>query len=91
MRKPIYLTLAASSMLALAACASTNGGSATSTGPVKVVQIAAYTGDQAFEAQFSDSIDYPAMYGHPGPRLNERGDAGAAAQPASPAHDDRGR
>jgi hypothetical protein len=41
MRKPIYLTLAASSMLALAACASTNGGSATSTGPVKVVQIAA--------------------------------------------------
>jgi len=62
MRKPIYLTLAASSMLALAACASANGGSAASTGPVKVVQIAAYTGDQAFEAQFSDSIDYPAMY-----------------------------
>jgi branched-chain amino acid transport system substrate-binding protein len=48
--------------LGVAACASSNGGGATQTGPVGIVQIAAYTGDQAFEAQFSDSIDYPALY-----------------------------
>jgi branched-chain amino acid transport system substrate-binding protein len=61
MRRTIYLTLAATGVLGLAACASSGGGSAP-TGPVGVVQIAAYTGDQAFEAQFADSIDYPAVY-----------------------------
>jgi branched-chain amino acid transport system substrate-binding protein len=48
--------------LGVASCASANGGGAAQTGPVGIVQIAAYTGDQAFEAQFSGSIDYPALY-----------------------------
>ena len=64
MRKPIYLALAVSGMLAVAACASTNSGSAAPSapsGPVGLVQVGAYTGDQAFEAQFAASIDYPAL------------------------------
>ncbi len=61
MRRPIYLTLAAAGTLGLAACASNGGGSA-STAPIQIAQIAAYTGDQAFEAGFSASIDYPTVY-----------------------------
>jgi branched-chain amino acid transport system substrate-binding protein len=61
MRRPIYLTLAAAGMLGLAACASNGGGSAA-TGPVGIVQVGAYTGDQAFEAGFAASIDYPSLY-----------------------------
>lgn len=63
MQKPVHLwlTLSVSCVLAVAACASVHGTSASS-GPVGIVQIAAYTGDQAFEAQFADSIDYPALY-----------------------------
>jgi branched-chain amino acid transport system substrate-binding protein len=60
MRKSIRLAVAMSSALVLASCASSSGGS--SSGPVGMVQIAAYTGDQNFEAQFSASIDYPALY-----------------------------
>jgi ABC-type branched-subunit amino acid transport system substrate-binding protein len=60
MRKPIYLTLAAAASLGIAACAS--GGGSAATGPVGVVQIGAYTGDQAFEAGFAASIDYPSVY-----------------------------
>ena len=48
--------------LGVTACASGGGGGTSQSGPVGVVQIAAYTGDQAFEAQFSNSIDYPALY-----------------------------
>jgi ABC-type branched-subunit amino acid transport system substrate-binding protein len=62
MRKSIHLAFAVSGVLVLAACASSSNGSSKSSGPVGVVQIAAYTGDQAFEAQFSASIDYPALY-----------------------------
>ncbi|MBV9379323.1 MAG: ABC transporter substrate-binding protein [Streptosporangiaceae bacterium] len=64
MTKSIHLTLAAVGVLAVAACASGSGGNGggSSSGPVGVVQIAAYSGDQAFEAQFSASIDYPALY-----------------------------
>ena len=61
MKKSIHLVLAVSGVLALAACAS-GGGSASSSGPVALVQIGAYTGDQAFEAQFAGSIDYPSVY-----------------------------
>lgn len=69
MKKSILLALPVCGVLTLAACSSgggsTSGGSAngvSSSGPVGLVQVAAYTGDQAFEAQFSDSIDYPALY-----------------------------
>jgi branched-chain amino acid transport system substrate-binding protein len=51
-----------SGVLTLAACASGGSGSGSSAGPVGLVQVAAYTGDQAFEAQFADSIDFPAIY-----------------------------
>jgi branched-chain amino acid transport system substrate-binding protein len=63
MRKSIHLAVAVSGVLVLAACASSssNGGGKPS-GPVGFVQIAAYTGDQAFEAGFAASIDYPALY-----------------------------
>jgi branched-chain amino acid transport system substrate-binding protein len=63
MRKSIHLAVAVSGVLVLAACASSssNGGGKAS-GPVGFVQIAAYTGDQAFEAGFAASIDYPALY-----------------------------
>src|SRR3974390_3215150 len=60
MRKSIHLAVAAAGVLALAACSS--GGGSSSSGPVGLVQVAAYTGDQAFEAQFANSIDYPALY-----------------------------
>ena len=60
MKKSIHLAAAAAGMLALAACSS--GGGGASSGPVGLVQVAAYTGDQAFEAQFADSVDYPAIY-----------------------------
>ncbi len=59
MRKSIHLVTAAG-LLALAACSS--GGGSASSGPVRLVSVAAYTGDQAFEAQFADSIDFPAIY-----------------------------
>jgi len=59
MRKSIHL-VAVAGLLALAGCAS--GGGSAPSGPVKLVQVAAYTGDQAFEAQFADSIGYPAVY-----------------------------
>lgn len=64
MRKSIPLAFAVSGVLALAACASSgsSGGGGQASGPVGFVQIAAYTGDQAFEAGFSASIDYPALY-----------------------------
>ena len=62
MKKSIHLALAVSGVLTLAACASSGGGSGSSSGPVGLVQVAAYTGDQAFEAQFADSIDFPAIY-----------------------------
>src|SRR6516164_9241481 len=62
MKKSIHLALAVSGMLALAACASSGSGSGSSSGPVGLVQVAAYTGDQAFEAQFADSIDFPALW-----------------------------
>lgn len=63
MTKSIHLSLAVAGVLALAACSSGGGTSgSSSSGPVGLVQVAAYTGDQAFEAQFSDSIDYPALY-----------------------------
>jgi ABC-type branched-subunit amino acid transport system substrate-binding protein len=61
MRRPIYLALAATGALALSACAS-NGGSSAGSGPVGIVQVGAYTGDQAFEAGFAASIDYPSIY-----------------------------
>jgi branched-chain amino acid transport system substrate-binding protein len=61
MKKSIHLALALSGVLTLAACAS-GGGSSSSSGPVALVQVGAYTGDQAFEAQFADSIDYPSLY-----------------------------
>jgi hypothetical protein len=61
MKKSIHLALAVSGVLTLAACAS-GGGSGSSSGPVALVQVGAYTGDQAFEAQFANSIDYPALY-----------------------------
>jgi branched-chain amino acid transport system substrate-binding protein len=63
MRKSIHLAVAVSGVLVLAACASSssNGGGKPS-GPVGFVQIAAYTGDQAFEAGFAASIDFPAVY-----------------------------
>jgi branched-chain amino acid transport system substrate-binding protein len=60
MRKSIHLTLVLSGVLAAAACSS-GGGSGSSSGPVGLVQVGAYTGDQAFEAQFAASIDYPAL------------------------------
>src|SRR5579859_7796294 len=59
MKKSVHLAAAAVGMLALAACSSGGGGS---SGPVGLVQVAAFTGDQAFEAQFADSVDYPAIY-----------------------------
>jgi branched-chain amino acid transport system substrate-binding protein len=62
MRKSIHLALAMSGVLTLAACASRGSGSGSSSGPIGLVQVAAYTGDQAFEAQFADSIDFPAIY-----------------------------
>src|SRR5215469_1611181 len=62
MKKSIHLALAVSGVLTLAACASSGSGSGSSSGPVGLVQVAAYTGDQAFEAQFAASIDYPALY-----------------------------
>jgi branched-chain amino acid transport system substrate-binding protein len=61
MRKPPCVAIAVVCLLALTACAS-HGGAAKATGPVGIVQVAAYTGDQAFEAGFAASIDYPAMY-----------------------------
>jgi branched-chain amino acid transport system substrate-binding protein len=61
MKKSIHLALAVSGVLVLAACASSSG-SGSSSGPVALVQVGAYTGDQAFEAQFAASIDYPALY-----------------------------
>jgi ABC-type branched-subunit amino acid transport system substrate-binding protein len=61
MKKSIHLALAVSGVLTLAACASSSG-SGSSSGPVALVQVGAYTGDQAFEAQFAASIDYPALY-----------------------------
>jgi branched-chain amino acid transport system substrate-binding protein len=60
MKKSIHLAAAAAGVLAIAACSS--GGGSASSGPVGLVQVAAYTGDQAFEAQFADSIDFPAIY-----------------------------
>ncbi len=62
MMKSIHLALAVAGVLTLAACASGGSGGAGSTGPVGLVQVAAYTGDQAFEAQFANSIDFPALY-----------------------------
>jgi branched-chain amino acid transport system substrate-binding protein len=62
MKKSIHLALAVSGVLTIAACASSGSGSGSSSGPVGLVQVAAYTGDQAFEAQFAASIDYPALY-----------------------------
>jgi len=62
MKKSIHLALAVTGVLTLAACASSGSGSSSSSGPVGLVQVAAYTGDQAFEAQFANSIDYPALY-----------------------------
>ena len=62
MKKSIHLAAATAGLLALAACSSGGGGGSTSSGPVALVQVAAYTGDQAFEAQFADSIDFPAIY-----------------------------
>ncbi len=62
MKKSIPLLLVATgAALALAACSS-GGSGGSSSGPVGLVQVAAYTGDQAFEAQFADSIDFPAIY-----------------------------
>lgn len=61
MKKSIHLALAVAGVLTLAACAS-GGGSSSSSGPVALVQVGAYTGDQAFEAQFANSIDFPALY-----------------------------
>jgi branched-chain amino acid transport system substrate-binding protein len=61
MKNSIHLALAAAGVLTLAACAS-GGGSGSSSGPVALVQVGAYTGDQAFEAQFANSIDFPALY-----------------------------
>jgi len=61
MQKSIHLALAVTGVLTLAACTS-GGGSSTSSGPVALVQVGAYTGDQAFEAQFANSIDFPALY-----------------------------
>ena len=61
MQKSIHLALAVTGVLTLAACAS-GGGSSSSSGPVALVQVGAYTGDQAFEAQFANSIDFPALY-----------------------------
>ena len=46
MRKSIHLALALAGVLAVAACSS-GGGSGSSSGPVGLVQVAAYTGDQA--------------------------------------------
>jgi branched-chain amino acid transport system substrate-binding protein len=60
MRKSIHLALALSGVLAAAACSS-GGGSGATSGPIGLVQVGAYTGDQAFEAQFAASIDYPAL------------------------------
>jgi ABC-type branched-subunit amino acid transport system substrate-binding protein len=62
MRKSIHLAFAVSGVLALAACASSSSGGGSASGPVGIVQISAYTGDQAFEAGFAASIDYPALY-----------------------------
>lgn len=63
MTKLIYLSLGVflPCTLTVAACASGSGAAGTS-GPVQIAQIAAYTGDQAFEAQFANSIDYPGLY-----------------------------
>lgn len=61
MQKSIHLALAVAGVLTLAACAS-GGGNSSSSGPVALVQVGAYTGDQAFEAQFANSIDFPALY-----------------------------
>ena len=61
MKKSIHLALAVAGVLTLAACAS-GSGSGSSSGPVALVQVGAYTGDQAFEAQFANSIDFPALY-----------------------------
>jgi len=61
MKKSIHLALAVAGVLTLAACSS-GGGSGSSSGPVALVQVGAYTGDQAFEAQFANSIDFPALY-----------------------------
>jgi len=61
MQKSIHLALAVAGVLTLAACAS-GGGSSSSSGPVALVQVGAYTGDQAFEAHFANSIDFPALY-----------------------------
>lgn len=62
MRKSIHLAFVVSGVLVLAACASSSSPTGKSSGPVGIVQVAAYTGDQAFEAQFAASIDYPALY-----------------------------
>jgi branched-chain amino acid transport system substrate-binding protein len=63
MRKPPCPAIVVFGILVLAAaCSSAKSGSSNSTGPVGIVQISAYTGDQAFEAQFAASIDYPAQY-----------------------------
>jgi hypothetical protein len=79
MKRPVHLslTLGLPCVLVVAACASSGGtsGSSASSGPVGIVQIAAYTGDQAFEAQFADSIDYPGLYAvnHAGGVLGHQG------------------
>lgn len=62
MKKLTHLAFTVSGALVLAACAASSSGSGGGSGPVGMVQIAAYTGDQNFEAQFSGSIDYPALY-----------------------------
>jgi ABC-type branched-subunit amino acid transport system substrate-binding protein len=62
MKNSMHLAFAVSGALLLAACASNSSGSGASSGPVGMVQIAAYTGDQNFEAQFAASIDYPGLY-----------------------------
>lgn len=73
MKKFTFLTLVMSGALGLTACGASGGSATTSSrgtaaagggggGSVGFASVAAYTGDQAFEAQFSDSIDYPALY-----------------------------
>jgi ABC-type branched-subunit amino acid transport system substrate-binding protein len=63
MKKPIHFALALSGLLAVASCSSGGGsGGTNSSSPVGLVQISAYTGDQAFEASFAASIDYPALH-----------------------------
>lgn len=48
--------------LTLTSCAASGGGGGGGGGTVGIGEIGAYTGDQAFEAQFSACIDYPALY-----------------------------